>query len=232
MNTSSTSASSWGKVFEKRLPKQISSPLIAFPFSGLICWFQRTQGGISVFLASTLCANNSSKTQKQGSPWDASTPCLLFLSRHSGLLSVFQLHQIYSRHPLCSILCLKCWAFFFFPPGSFFHQVLAQVTERETEKVSNSEKNWRRERRYKLQRAERLGARRKKIQEKASLIDQLTKQTKKSIMFSLTLQITSQCCQAREGFLWLTASLQNKLSFLISTSPQVGSRAGCHLPKG
>jgi len=37
------------------------------------------------------------------------------------------------------------------------------VTERETEKASNSEKNWRRERGYKLQRAERLGARRKKI---------------------------------------------------------------------
>ena len=37
------------------------------------------------------------------------------------------------------------------------------MTERETEKASNSEKNWRRERRHELQRAERLAARRKKI---------------------------------------------------------------------
>ena len=34
--------------------------------------------------------------------------------------SVFQLHQIYSHHPLCSILCLKYWAFFFFFLDPFF----------------------------------------------------------------------------------------------------------------
>ena len=44
MSTSSASAYSLRKVFEKRPPKEIASPVIAFSFSGWICWFQRISG--------------------------------------------------------------------------------------------------------------------------------------------------------------------------------------------
>lgn len=44
MSTSSTSAYSLRKVFEKRPPKEIAGPLTAFSFSGWSCWFLRISG--------------------------------------------------------------------------------------------------------------------------------------------------------------------------------------------
>lgn len=116
MNTSSTSASSWGKVLRKatificEMGWINIQSLNCFPLFRLGLLVSEDLGGISTFLASSLCTNNSSKTQKQGSPWDASIlpalPLQTFL-----VFSLFSNFASNLLHHLCS-------RFFFFP-GSF-----------------------------------------------------------------------------------------------------------------
>lgn len=79
MNTSSGSACRWKKVFKKRPPKEIASPLIAFSFLRMICWFQRISGRlISVldFIAVQTAISKHESKSSLGVP----TPSLTYLS--------------------------------------------------------------------------------------------------------------------------------------------------------